>query len=510
MQGDSQPPQSAQGLRGSQHSTQDTWGTQGPRAGLNAPPQRPQKARSQAQASNDPEDINGLLDGLLAFIPANNKPAAQGLIDEIAARHQRARSPLGGQETITVASLQKAVTEAVQAAVKATVSTPQARTWADVASGSLAGTPGTIQASPRKLVPQRANREILIRGNSLPADLAKRTPAEITQAINQTTSQQGAIAARKLPSGDTVVTFKDVAAKEWHSKNNQWIQQAFGEQAKEACKTFAVLVKGLRRDDLQGVTEEAFGKEIGLRAVDKVKFRLPSNQGYTRATVLVTLTSLEEACKACDQGIVWNAQLFDCEPYWAVLEPKQCFKCWKWGHIQRYCRKLALCGRCGARAHGEGGKAGEAQCPTHSGRLACRCPTCGGNHPAWDRECRGRTRAREEAREAYQYRPRAFEAPQKEPSTRPPQWAFTTPQEDEEGYQRVGSKRLRAQPRGRPTYLAVAGRDPSQTRLSLGLGTPSTFGTQTSQASQGQDQPQPQPQLPPQSLQDDTPMVDDS
>jgi len=32
--------------------------------------------------------------------------------------------------------------------------------------------------------------------------------------------------------------------------NNQWIQQAFGEQVKEACRTFAVLVKGLKRADL--------------------------------------------------------------------------------------------------------------------------------------------------------------------------------------------------------------------------------------------------------------------
>jgi hypothetical protein len=59
--------------------------------GLSAPPQRPRKARTQSQANNDPEDIKGLLNGLLAFIPANNKPAAQGLADEIAARFQRGR-----------------------------------------------------------------------------------------------------------------------------------------------------------------------------------------------------------------------------------------------------------------------------------------------------------------------------------------------------------------------------------------------------------------------------------
>ena len=101
-----------------------------------------------------------------------------------------------------------------------------------------------------------------------------------------------------------MVTFNDLTTKEWYSRNSQWIQQAFGEQAKEACRTYAVLVKGLRKADLQGTTEEAFGTDIGLQSVDKVKFRVPANPGFTRATVLVTLESQEEARKACDQGVV--------------------------------------------------------------------------------------------------------------------------------------------------------------------------------------------------------------
>ena len=105
-------------------------------------------------------------------------------------------------------------------------------------------------------------------------------------------------------SGDTMVTFKDLAAKEWHARNLEWIQKAFGEQAKPASKTFAVLIKGLRKGDLVGATEETFGEETGLQSVDRVKFRLPSRLEHTRAIVLVTLTSQEEAFKACEQGVV--------------------------------------------------------------------------------------------------------------------------------------------------------------------------------------------------------------
>jgi len=164
--------------------------------------------------------------------------------------------------------------------------------------------------------------------------------------------------------------------------------------------TTAVLLKGLRKNDLQGVTEATFQADLGP-AVETVRFRAPRDPKATRATALVAFKSLEEARKAYDQGLLWRAQLFDCEPYWDVLRPIQCYKCWAWGHIQRYCQKEALCGRCGTKAHGEGGRAGEAQCPTHSGTAACRCAGCGGSHPAWARECPKKQMAQATAREAY-------------------------------------------------------------------------------------------------------------
>ena len=214
-----------------------------------------------------------------------------------------------------------------------------------------------------------------------------------------------------------VVTFCNNQTKQWHSTNLQWIQQAFGTQATEAKKTTAVLLKGLRKSDLQGVTEQAFQADLGP-AVETVRFRAPRDPKATRATALVAFKSLEEARTACNQGLLWRAQLFDCEPYWDMLRPTQCYKCWAWGHIQRYCQKQALCGRCVTKAHGEGGRAGEAQCPTHQGTATYRCAGCGGDHPAWARECPRKQKALATAREAYQYRPRTFE-PAAQPPSRP-------------------------------------------------------------------------------------------
>jgi hypothetical protein len=67
--------------------------------------------------------------------------------------------------------------------------------------------------------------------------------------------------------------------------------------------------------DLKNTTEEEFGRSIGLSTVEKVRFRIPTREGTTRATVLVSLASQEEAKRACEEGVLWQAQLFDCEPY---------------------------------------------------------------------------------------------------------------------------------------------------------------------------------------------------
>ena len=66
----------------------------------------------------------------------------------------------------------------------------------------------------------------------MPPNLAKRTPQETVQATNIASAQKGAVAARALPSGDVVVTFKDEVTRDWHRKDTAWIRGAFGDQAK--------------------------------------------------------------------------------------------------------------------------------------------------------------------------------------------------------------------------------------------------------------------------------------
>ena len=64
-----------------------------------------------------------------------------------------------------------------------------------------------------------------------------------------------------------------------------------------------MLLKGLRKSDLQEVTEQAFQADLSP-AVETVRFRAPRDPQATQATALVAFKSLEEARTAYNQGLL--------------------------------------------------------------------------------------------------------------------------------------------------------------------------------------------------------------
>ena len=463
-----------------------------------------QRARADYNHRSYPttQTFDNLVNNLIALIPTENKDKAQSLAKDIQQAYQQATAVSAKTNLTTLPDLRKVVAEEIRVALRETQpsrTTQPTRTWADIARGTTATIPSILN-QPAKVIPAKLNREILVKGNDLPPNLSKRNPQEIIQAVNQASSKKGAIAARKLPSGDTVITFTDPTTRDWHSSNNNWIQQAFGNQAKEARRTFAILVKGVYKSDIQGTSETEFGKGLGLKSLEKVKFQYPKDQNLKWVSILVSLTNQAEAKNICDTGAVFKAQIFNCEPYWAPLRPTQCYKCWKWGHTSRYCKKDSLCPRCGTGAHGTGGKEGEAQCHTLTRHLPCKCPACGGRHPAWDKECPERKKAQNTAREAYQHRPRTFEAATPTPTTLASSLTFTNSQGD--SHYQTGEQ---VRKRGRPTYIQQASQDPRQSRLTTlpnpfsQLNPQISFPSTSQPSSQPSSQPDPQPNLQPDS-----------
>lgn len=223
------------------------------------------------------ENVKKLVDGLVSMANPEAKGTARGMGQDLLAAVYKIHNAFQSQTgNISLANLRKVVAEEIKAAVGGNQGK---KSWTAVAAQET-----QVQTTPpTKAVPSRINKEILIKGKGMPADLADRTPQEIIQAVNQVSTKKGAIAARKLPSGDTIITFNEVASRDWHSTNSQWVKESFGLQAEESKRTFAILLKGVWKGDLQGATEEVFGKETGLQTIDKVKFRVRKHQTATRA-----------------------------------------------------------------------------------------------------------------------------------------------------------------------------------------------------------------------------------
>ena len=76
------------------------------------------------------------------------------------------------------------------------------------------------------------SQEIVVKTRQLRVDGAPtpmRTSKEVVDSVNKALGVREALAARRLGSGDTVVTFQEYALR--YKVDNAWIKKAFGEEA---------------------------------------------------------------------------------------------------------------------------------------------------------------------------------------------------------------------------------------------------------------------------------------
>ena len=75
--------------------------------------------------------------------------------------------------------------------------------------------------------------------------------------------------------------------------------------------------------------------------------------------------------------IVFEAQYFSTEPFYAAIQIHRYYKYHRFGHIARYCNNRARCGHCTGAVY----KRGEANCPEKGEGGQKRCINYSHNHP---------------------------------------------------------------------------------------------------------------------------------
>jgi hypothetical protein len=215
-----------------------------------------------------------------------------------------------------------------------------------------------------------------------------------------------------------------------------------------------VIAKGLPADRITRAESGTLLAEIQAYAPHVTKVKVEPVRAPTAkfTTIVLHLRSADAATRLCERGLIWQAQIFNCEPYSADLRIRRCFQCHQFGHIGRFCKNQARCGHCAGAAHPRG----EKECPQLNGRK--RCVNCSGPHAAWDRQCPKALEAKERAQAAYQQRPRQFEVSTSSFTSRVPSVTPASSQDSDDGYQIVAPKRLRTGNNKKPTAKTPARR----------------------------------------------------
>ena len=105
--------------------------------------------------------------------------------------------------------------------------------------------------APRIVVPERRTREVVIKAPGQSEDLAQRSSTQVVEVVNRAIRGSDVIAARRLPSGDTILTFERKA--EEYTKDTAWVQATFGPSAQVKPREFTVIAKGLLAQRLQAI-----------------------------------------------------------------------------------------------------------------------------------------------------------------------------------------------------------------------------------------------------------------
>ncbi|CCE29452.1 uncharacterized protein CPUR_03145 [Claviceps purpurea 20.1] len=303
------------------------------------------------------------------------------------------------------------IKHAVKDAVSEALNAPPP-SWATIAArgAAVGSTPIPRSSPPPMAVPSRVHREVVIKGTTISDAVTRRKPEEIVTAVNGAIKAPAAVAARRLRSGDTVVTFKEPARP--HVEADGWVKTAFGPDAVLSRRLYTVIIKSfpVRLSDKQDTTEIARRMSASNGPIVKVTARKPRASAKF-ASLIIAVDGVEAANKLCRDGIpVYQSEIFDAEPYNAAVNPRQCYRCHKFGHIAVYWEALAKCGRCAAGKHDRGD---DDDCPALKGDIH-DSPTM--SQLCWNPSglVRERPTANAEwdkAREAYLNRPTCFASP---------------------------------------------------------------------------------------------------
>ncbi len=290
------------------------------------------------------------------------------------------------------------------------------------APSTTAGVPIMPPAMPKQgQTPYNKLNEIIVKLQDETANkaLEGKTPSEMTALVNNfikstEPTRKPIRAARRLGSGDICI----MAANEEEAialrEHKEWMSK-LSSNARAVTKTFGLLLHGVRIDAIDTKDMATAIKTVQNENVNTLNLDIvwigwfgTNKEGYDKGSLIIELASPEEGNKALEEGLVIGSELHGCCIYNKQCRSKQCFVCWKYGHLSTACPKKdqSVCGKCSGEHHHK-------ECTT--GTL--KCPVCDGRHEAWNKVCIAKKKEIARMRMARQWTPTRFVTAKESPAS---------------------------------------------------------------------------------------------
>lgn len=296
------------------------------------------------------------------------------------------------------------------------------------------------------------------------AETDGRTYAEIVRKINTAAGREAAVAARKLPSGDYAITCKTATEKRMLETDRAWTAAAFGESAAIQKRKVLVVAHGMSKEAVE-TNEAELAAQLRNQPggpIDILEAKLPhsAKTSSRKVTALyIAVATVQQAEQLCRDGLIWQYGYYPCEPFADGAQLKQCYRCFRYGHIARVCRHKPRCGLCSSTMHDD------KECPVTGNHSRYCCPACRGPHAAWSKECPIRQEQIQMAKAAYVTRPKGFALPPQEPPG-------SRPMDEKDDWQTAAPRKRRATSRRAQSVGGGQSRKPDEAENAMEIDRP--------------------------------------
>jgi hypothetical protein len=274
--------------------------------------------------------------------------------------------------------------------------------------------PPASQAPPEKFISSRVLREVTVQ------PLAEPEPTQaserIVKAINRARAflSEKVVAARRLRSGDVLVTADSHSTKNNLEEETGWTT-VIAKCARVKGKMFTVMAHAVRTSrvdpaeqdkslsDLEAQNPNWEGEVIILHVAWRMK---TLKEGKSHGPLLLEVGTPSKANMLVQEGLLHDGELKDCKLFHGDCNLTQCFRCQRYRHIAKRCQDKLACGFCAKEPETR-------SCPSYNSRQVFSCSNCKGKHPTWSRLCPDKQAMASKAVAAYAARPLLYKTPAK-------------------------------------------------------------------------------------------------